>query len=357
MKPNQISKSWVLAGMLAWGPAWNSAPAAAWPERVGGFAYAPFRAGQDPASVPGPGEAEMGADLDLLASRARAVRLYSLEGPLARIPALATARGMSVTAGVSLGPGPAGSEESLERFLAAMGAERHVHRAIIGNESVLRGDLRVEQLSALLDRARERLAVPVSTAEPWHVWLRHPELARHVDFITVHLLPYWEGVAAAHAADFVDARMAELHAAFPDKPVVIGEMGWPSHGRSRGDARASPAIQARVLAGLLARAEAAGYDYFIMEAFDQPWKRRDEGAVGAYWGVFDVHRRAKLTVDGAPVPGWREILGSEARAGCGDPGACCWPPPPGPSPRWSCGWWRPIWAVTGRWWTFPVCCW
>ena len=35
---------------------------------------------------------------------------------------------------------------------------------------------------------------PVSTAEPWHVWLAHPELAQAVDYITIHLLPYWEGL-------------------------------------------------------------------------------------------------------------------------------------------------------------------
>jgi hypothetical protein len=31
-----------------------------------------------------------------------------------------------------------------------------------------------------------------------------------------------------------------------------------------------------------------------MEAFDQPWKTRYEGAVGSYWGIYDVHRQAKF---------------------------------------------------------------
>ena len=33
-----------------------------------------------------------------------------------------------------------------------------------------------------------------------------------------------------------------------------------------------------------------------MEAFDQPWKATQEGAVGAYWGVYDVDRNTEVRV-------------------------------------------------------------
>ncbi len=69
---------------------------------------------------------------------------------------------------------------------------------MIGNEVLLRGDLPVEELEKYLDRARAAIGQPVGTAETWHTWLAHPELAQHVDFIAVHLLPYWEGVAVEH---------------------------------------------------------------------------------------------------------------------------------------------------------------
>ena len=68
----------------------------------------------------------------------------------------------------------------------------------------------------------------------------HPELAEHVDFITVHLLPYWEGVHVEQAIDYLALRMEQLEAdGFPDKRIVIGEVGWPSDGRTRGSAVAS----------------------------------------------------------------------------------------------------------------------
>src|SRR5438874_11501509 len=43
-----------------------------------------------------------------------------------------------------------------------------------------------------------------------------------------------------------------------------------------------------------------------MEAFDQPWKAYLEGAVGSYWGVYDVNRQPKFAFS-APivrVPEW-----------------------------------------------------
>jgi cellulose synthase/poly-beta-1,6-N-acetylglucosamine synthase-like glycosyltransferase len=89
--------------------------------------------------------------------------------------------------------------------------------------------------------------------------------------------------------------------------VVIGEIGWPSSGDAVKRAEASPDAQALFVRRFLARPEASGLDYYLMEAIDQPWKRATEGAVGAHWGLYDAARRAKFALSG-PVeaePYWR----------------------------------------------------
>ena len=146
----------------------------------------------------------------------------------------------------------------------------------------------------------------MSTAEPWHVWLEHPELVQHVDFIAVHLLPYWEGVSVDVAVDYVLDRYHELQKAYPGKQVVISEVGWPSNGRTRKDAVASHANQAKFLRRFLTAAEQEGITYYVMEAFDQPWKRQLEGEAGSHWGVFDAEREPKFefTTPVVPVPNW-----------------------------------------------------
>lgn len=68
----------------------------------------------------------------------------------------------------------------------------NVRRVLVGNEAILRTDVTVPQQIANIERVKRQVDVPVSTAEPWHVWLDHPELVAAVDYITVHILPYWE---------------------------------------------------------------------------------------------------------------------------------------------------------------------
>ena len=52
-----------------------------------------------------------------------------------------------------------------------------------------------------------------------------------------------------------------------------------------------------------------GYDYYLIEAFDQPWKNTGEGAVGAYWGLFDATGHPKFGFTGllAQLPGMARL--------------------------------------------------
>jgi cellulose synthase/poly-beta-1,6-N-acetylglucosamine synthase-like glycosyltransferase len=161
----------------------------------------------------------------------------------------------------------------------------------------------------MLDRIRRVTETPVGTAEPWHVWLKHPELAEHVDFIAVHLLPYWEGLPIDMAVDYSFERLYEVQRAFPDKEVIVGEVGWPSNGRRNRGAEPSLVNETRFLRRFLVRAEREGIVYYVMEAFDQPWKTKIEGAIGAYWGVYDVEREPKfaLTQPVVRIPNWHEL--------------------------------------------------
>jgi exo-beta-1,3-glucanase (GH17 family) len=76
-----------------------------------------------------------------------------------------------------------------------------------------------------------------------------------VDFIATHILPYWEGIPADKALDYVFARYQQLRTAFPDQPIVITEVGWPSDGLPIQQAEASTINQAKFLRDFLNRAE------------------------------------------------------------------------------------------------------
>ncbi len=283
-----------------------------WPVQIQGFSFSPMRADDDPSRKKFPSLEKIDADLALLEGDAHAVRTYTVEATLAEIPRLAAAHGLNVTLGAWIGPDAAANELELKRLSEVLNeGHRNIVRVIVGNEAILRADLPVPELIGYLDRVRKLTWLPVSTAEPWHVWLKYPKLVEHVDFITIHLLPYWEGLPVDQAVDYAINRYNEIKKAYPNKPIIVGEVGWPSNGRRNRGAEASPANQTRFLRRFLAKAEAENYVYYVMEAFDQPWKARTEGATGTYWGVYNANREPKFEFSQPVVriPHWRELAG------------------------------------------------
>jgi cellulose synthase/poly-beta-1,6-N-acetylglucosamine synthase-like glycosyltransferase/exo-beta-1,3-glucanase (GH17 family) len=273
-----------------------------WPEGKfgGGFAVSPYRNGKSPMNNDWPTVDEIDQDLAVLEDRAIAVRFYTSVGPFAEAPRLAANRHMNVTMGAWLDKRLDNNELELEAAVKAANENDNVKRIIIGNEVILRGDLTVDELCNYLNRAREMTYKPVSTAEPWNVWEANPKLAECVNVITVHMLPYWEGIPVDQAVDHVVLRMNEMKKTFPKfagKPddLIIGEVGWPSEGRTFRSAVASASNEAMFLRRFLERAKKERYVFYIMEAFDQPWKSdAGERGVGAYWGVYNAERQPKF---------------------------------------------------------------
>ncbi len=283
-----------------------------WPTRIQGFSFSPMQAWNDPTKQKMPTEEDIESDLKLLANTTNAIRTYTVKGVQAKIPALARKYGINVTLGAWLSKDLDENEKEIQTVIRlAKENYRNVIRVIVGNEVILRNDLTVKQVTGYLDRVRKALQVPVSTAEPWHIWIKYPELVQHVDFIGTHMLPYWEGIDVDKAVDFVIEHIAMLENTFPATPVVIAEVGWPSNGRIRRQAVASLSNEATFLRRFIEQAEKLGYIYYVMEAFDQPWKRVTEGAVGSYWGVYDVERHPKFPFTNpiVEVPQWRLLSG------------------------------------------------
>ena len=266
-----------------------------WPDIIQGFSFSPMRAEHNPIEGHVATLEQIEQDIALLAGKTHAIRTYTVDGSLASVPALAQKHNLNVALGGWIDSRLEQNLIEVENVINIADKNRgNVVRVLVGNEVILRNDVPIGQLGQYLEYVRSELAVPVSTAEPWHVWVEHPELANYVDYIAVHMLPYWEGVDNKIAVDYIIDKMHRLEVLFPDKPIVIAEVGWPSHGRTRQSAIADEAEQAKFLRRFIDRAEKEGYVYYLMEAFDQPWKRDLEGDVGAYWGVYDVERNAKF---------------------------------------------------------------
>ncbi len=279
-----------------------------WTKTTMGVTYDPLRKEDTQTGDSFPSEADIDSDLALLSNKVHAVRTYSMLKGQDKIPELASKHNLNVTLGAWIDGNLEKNRIEVDTLIrVAQQNNPRVIRLMVGNEVILRDEI---PKSALIDYIREVKKVanrPVSTSETWDVWLKNPDLVDEVDFIAMHILPYWEGIAAEDAVDYAFERYHEVAKAFPNKPIIITEVGWPSDGQPFKHSEASVSNQARFLREFLNRADAEKVTYYIVEAFDQPWKKSIEGSAGAYWGIFNADRQPKYPMDGDVItmPGWK----------------------------------------------------
>ena len=210
-----------------------------------------------------------------------------MEYGLDRIPAIARELGLKVSLGIQLGPNAAKNAAEVRKGIALIKANTDViDRVYVGNEAVLRGDLPAAVVARFITEVRTAtgVKVPFGTAEPWHVFLKNPELAAASDFIGAHLFPSHDGLPTETAVDYLDQRYVELAKTFPGKPIVIAETGWQHSGVRHQASVPSDKAQADYTRAFMARAAAKGYTYNLVEAYDQPWKAPEDNS--ALWGIF-----------------------------------------------------------------------
>ena len=260
--------------------------------------YAPFRDDQTPLNpdlIVSPEQIQ--EDLIELAKISQCVRTYSVDNGLDKVPELASKVGLNVLLGVWIGDNR--QKNALLSDTAIALAREYpdtVKAIIVGNEVMLRGEMTPSVLRETIRSVKTRVNIPVTYADVWEYWLLYREIAEDVDFVTIHVLPYWENmpVRAEDAAAHVIAIQKQVALAFPGKEILIGETGWPSNGRMREGALPSRTNQARIVSEMLDLAKRENIRVNLIEAYDSLWKREWEGTVGGNWGLFDgAYRKLK----------------------------------------------------------------
>jgi len=256
---------------------------------------------------------EVAQDMATIAKIAKKVRTYAIADAKIVLENLGETK-LKVDVGLWLSTDKGANEGEIETLFDLLKYHSpKVATIIVGNEVLLRADLTSEELIEYIDRVSKRTRIPVTTAEVQHVWLTNTELPNHVDFINVHILPYWEKIPIAQTLSFTQEKYNAIKAKYPKKPITIGEFGWPSSGYNNERAEATLTNQISAITRFLEVVKHEKWSYNIVEAFDQPWKGVHEGSVGPYWGMFDINKMPKFSFEEKTIinPLWRyQMAGS-----------------------------------------------
>jgi len=266
--------------------------------------YAPFSKEQSPFLFDSGmviSEDRIREDLALLSNHTNCIRTYSTVG-MEAIPKIVRENGMKMYMGAWVSSDKITTALEIQSLIKLATEYKDVVKAVIvGNEVLLRNDTTDKVLTGYIEEVKHALPdTAVTYADVWEFWLKYPSVGEATDFVTIHILPYWENdpMNVDSAIKHLEKIRADVEAILNDKHILIGETGWPSEGRMREDAFPSKINQAIFIRKFVKLAEQKGWKYNIIEAFDQPWKRVNEGAVGGAWGLFDKDRIDKNVFNG-----------------------------------------------------------
>lgn len=141
---------------------------------------------------------------------------------------------------------------------------------------------------------------PVTFCENYVPWLIKLEnLAKEIDFISIHTYPVWEYKHIDEALDYTKENYYSVAKKYPEKPVVITEAGWAtsSNGRGINPDNVNEIYQKIYFEKLMAWVEKEGILAFFFEAFDEPWKGSPEPLEPEkHWGLYKEDRTPKLAM-------------------------------------------------------------
>jgi len=237
-------------------------------------------------------EADLSELIERIAPYTYWIRTYSVQNGLENAGAIAHAYRLQIAAGAWLGTDLAANEKEMESLIR-MAKNGEVDLAVIGNETLLRGDLTDQELLIYINRFKQAVPeVPVTSADSWEELQRYPELIAALDVVGVNMYPYWAGLAVDESAstleDWYLEALSTVNQISPGKKIIITETGWPSCGNN-----GSSGQESFYFGSFTTFATALDVEYFWFEAYDEQWKSAYEGEAGACWGLWDEYGNLK----------------------------------------------------------------
>jgi exo-beta-1,3-glucanase (GH17 family) len=185
-------------------------------------------------------------------------------------------------------------DAQLERERTAVLAQlQWIDGFVLGNEGLNFGRYGCDRLATEMDALRSATGRAVLTNEPLNQYLDNglcpARLIALGDAVLANVHPWWAAIRSpAQATAFVADAVRQLRSRAGSRAVILKEVWWPT----AGEAGASESAQREFFAALAA----SNAPFVWGEAYDQPWKARNEGLFGAHWGLHTAQRAPKTII-------------------------------------------------------------
>ncbi|MDW3191160.1 MAG: glycosyl hydrolase family 17 protein [Cytophagales bacterium] len=192
--------------------------------------------------------------------------------------------------------------QELERGIMLANKYPEIIAAVnVGNEALVEWNdhkVDVDSIIAYVQRVQAAIEQPVTVADNYEWWANSgAELAKVVDFMSLHVYPVWEGKDIDEGMSYSIANVQRVRDSIPNAKIVITEAGWASIASEFGE-RASEEKQLEYYRDLMQWSADNNITTFFFEAFDEDWKGNPDNMMGAekHWGLYTVDRKPKKVV-------------------------------------------------------------
>lgn len=260
---------------------------------IHGLCFSPYLEGQDAGDILF--EEQIRRRMDVISPNIKWVRTFSCTDGNELIPQTAHNKDKKAIVGAWISDDKLRNEKEIE-WLIELAKAGFVDIAAVGNEVLLRGDITEEELLNYIHRVKEALSgldIPVGYVDTYYEYYKRPNLVEASDVILVNCYPFWEGSAIENALTHLRQMYAITKSVAKGKQVIIAETGWPSQGEMIKDAAPSKLNATKYFIQTQEWVMKEGVAMFHFSSFDESWKVRIEGKLGACWGIWDKNENLK----------------------------------------------------------------
>ena len=258
---------------------------------VHGLCFSPYLEGQNI------GDQLSGTQIDVrmevIEPYTKWVRSFSCTEGNELIPVSARAKGIKTIAGAWISNNRDRNELEIEGLIK-QAKSGMVDIAVVGNEVLLREELSPAELLEYIRRVKNELPnIPVGYVDAYYKFIESPELIDEIDVILANCYPFWEGCHIDTATVYLDGMYNAVSGVSKGKPIIVAETGWPNLGKTNQDAVPSKENAMKYFINVNNWSAQKSVETFYFSSFDESWKARQEGEVGARWGIWDKNENLK----------------------------------------------------------------